>query len=412
MAFTGKIGIIAHDLVAALRGTSKFVHFGLDPVVVLKGRVPINSEIISLVPGGKLLSPRMAYQLTRKAIARCSGRFIYLYEDSTMRGNISTDIKALIDELQPEKVIFCTARPELSSYILNGSAYIGALAVNRTLLGNTSVEPVREAYIPSIIKKDSGLASKLISINDIERGPRHIASIIKGSTERIAVCDAREIYHLKTIAEAIMLGQGAWIPCGSGGLMKEMCTFLGYRELKKDITPLLNDRPVVLSVGSLDEVSALQLSIAAESGTIYPLMVEPADLWRKANRERKMDEIAREAAERIEAGQNVAITSTLSRYSPQVRLYAASLLATMVRKAINQQDIGGLIAFGADTAYALCRELHVETIHVKGCINEGLSTLIAEAHTRAGASFWLGTKGGGVGDELEVIRAVQFMRGS
>ena len=412
MPLPGKIGVICHDLVAALRGASKFVHFGLSPVVVLKGKIPVNSEIISLVPGGKLLCPRRAYQLTRKAISRCTKRFVFLYEDSTMRGNISTDIRALVDELQPEKVIFCTARPELARYILNGSAYIGALSVNRTLLGNTSAEPVREAYIPAIIQKDTGLASKLIGITDIERGPYHIASIIKGSAELIVVCDARETHHLKTIAEAIVLGQGAWIPCGSGGLMKEMPAVLGYRELRKAITPLTNDRPVVLSVGSLDEVSALQLSIAAESGTVYPVLVEPAALWRKADRERKMDELARKAAERIEAGQNVAITSTLSRYVPQVRLYATSLLATVVRKAIDQQDIGGLLAFGADTAYALCRELRVETIWVRSCINEGVSTLIAEAHTREGSSFWLGTKGGGFGDELEVMRAVQFMRSS
>lgn len=71
-----------------------------------------------------------------------------------------------------------------------------------------------------------------------------------------------------------------------------------------------------------------------------------------------------------------------------------------------------MLAFGADTAYALCRELQVETIQVKSCINEGVSTLIAEAHTREGSSFWLGTKGGGVGDELELMRAVQFMRSS
>ena len=412
MAFKEKIAIIAHDLVAALRGTSKFVNYGLNPAVVLKGKIPVNSEIIALVPGGKLLSHQRAYQLTRKAIARCTNRFIYLYEDSFLRGNISADIKALVDELQPEKVIFCIARPELKRYILHGSAYIGALPVNRTLLGNTPTERVREAYIPAVIQKDSGLASKVIGIDDIERGPYHIASIINRSAERIVICDARETHHLKAIAEAIVVGQGAWIPCGSGGLMKEMPVVLGYCEQTRAIKPLVNDRPVVLSVCSLDEVSALQLSIAAERGTIYPLMVEPAALWRKADRERKMDDIAREAAERIAAGQNVAITTTLSRYIPQVRLYAASLLATVVRKAIDQQDIGGLLAFGADTTYALCRELRVETIQVKGCINESVSTLIAEAHTREGASFRLGTKGGGVGDELEVIRAVQFMRSS
>jgi uncharacterized protein YgbK (DUF1537 family) len=412
MPLPGKIGIICHDLVAALRGTSKFVHFGLSPVVVLNEKIPVNSEIISLVPGGKLLCPRRAYQLTRKAISRCNDRFIYLYKDSLLRGNISADIRAVIDELQPEKVVFCTARPELARYIMNGTAYIGDLPLNRTLLGNDLAEPVKEAFIPAVIRKDTGLASKLIGLSDIERGPSNVAGIIKRSVERIVVCDARETHHLKTIAEAIVLGQGAWIPCGSGGLMKEMPAVLGYRELRKTILPLVNDRPIVLSIGSLDEVSALQLSIAAENGTVYPVLVEPADLWRKPDRERKMDGLAREAAERIKAGQNVAITTSLSRYAPQVRLYAASLLATVVRKAIDQQNIGGVLAMGADTAYALCKELQVETLRAKGCINEDVSTLIAEAYTRDGLSFWLGTKGGAVGDELEIIRAVKFMRSS
>lgn len=85
MPLPKKIGIICHDLVAALQGTSKFVHFGLDPVVVLKGKIPVNTEIISLVPGDKLLCPPRAYQLTRKAISRTSKDCLHLAPIQLMR---------------------------------------------------------------------------------------------------------------------------------------------------------------------------------------------------------------------------------------------------------------------------------------------------------------------------------------
>lgn len=412
VAIIEKAGIICHDLVAALRGISEFVHFNLNPVMVMSGEVPVNIEIISLVSGGKLLSPQRAYELTRKAIKKCSGRFIFLYEDALLRGNISADIRALVDELQPKKVIFCTARPRLNRYILNGSAYIGTLPVDRTLLASDPAEPVTESHIPSIIKKDTGLLSKCIGLADIERGASYIASIIEESTERIVVCDARETHHLKTIAEALVLGQGAWVPCGSGGLIKEIPAAYGFMEKRTVIKPFNNNKPVVLAVGSLDEVSALQLAIAAEKSMVYPVMVEPADLWGKSGREGKMNELASIAAERIEAGQNIAITSTHSHYSPRVHSRAASLFATVVSKAISQQSIGGLVVIGADTAYALCKELRVKSIQVKGVIGENGGTLIAEAQSKEGTSFTLGTKGGAVGDEMEIVRAIKFMRSS
>ena len=410
MPLPGKIGVIGHDLVGAIFGTIEFTHFGLQPIVVLDGKIPGNCEVISLATGSKIASPRMAYLQTRKAIARCRGRFVFLYENLFLMGNISADIKALFDELQPEKLVFCTAWPELNSLILGGIAYIGDIPVNKTSRASDVITPIKEAYIPSIVEKYTGLTSKLITLEEVEQGPGHIAQLIEESSHRIVVCDATERFHLKNIAEAIGFGEGAWLACGSRGLITEMPCVMGYEEQRRVILPLPNKEPVLLIIGSLSDVSALRLAIAAEKGILYPVMVEPAELWNRGKREQKINKLAREAGEKISKGNNVAITSTCSRFIPQFRKVAASLLASIAKQVIEEYKIRAIFVSGADTAYSFCRALQVYKIEVKGSINEGISTSIAKAYTSRGETFWLGIRGGSGGEEEEIIRVLQFMR--
>ena len=405
-----KIAIISHDLVAVLRVSAELLNFGLNPSVVLSDENTSIPDILTTISGGKLLSPVKAYHMTRKAIARYPEHFIYLYEDAFLRGNISSDIKALVDERNPEKIVFCTARPRLRRYIRNGIAYIDDVPVNHTLLGKDPFEPVKESYIPNIVREYSGLASKSIGLVDIERGSEHLGGIIASAKESVVICDATKPHHLETISRAILHGDGRWMICGGGGLIKSFPVALGYSERRAKLTPSTNELPLIICVGSLDEVSALQLSVASEKAFIYPVMVEPSELWDLQVRREKITELVAEIGSHIEKGHNVAITTSLSRYVSRVRKLAAVILATVVRKTMEKHDIGGILTMGADTANILCNELKVKNINVEGCIQEGVSTIIAKAKTETGKTFILGTKGGAVGDPLEIVRAIKFMR--
>ena len=52
-----------------------------------------------------------------------------------------------------------------------------------------------------------------------------------------------------------------------------------------------------------------------------------------------MDKLADEAGQQISRGQNVAITSTNSRFIPQFRKTTAYLLSTMAKKVIEERKI-------------------------------------------------------------------------
>lgn len=405
-----KVGVIAHDLFGAVEGIEKFTYFWLTPTVVLDGEIPENLNVISVTSTSKIASPRMAYLQTKKAISRCPGRYLYFYENLLLMGNISADIKAVIDVLQPDKLIFCTARPEHNSYIQGAKAFFGSVPVNKSIRAADAVTPIKEAYIPVIVEKYTGLTPKLINIDEVERGPDYIARLINKCSNRIIICDATKQYHLKNIAEAIVRNKESWVAFGSGGIIREITPLLGYKGKKQTRTPLSNKKPVLLVLGSVTDVSAIQLTTAAEKGLIYPVMVEPAELWDRKERGYKMDKLANEAGKQISMGNNVAISSTSSRFIPQFRKTTAYLLSTIAKKVIEEHNIQVLYVSGADTAYALCKTMQITNLEVEGRIGEIFSPIIVKGYSNNGKIFWLCLKSGVSGDELTAVRALRFMR--
>jgi uncharacterized protein YgbK (DUF1537 family) len=410
MPLPEKVGVIAHDLIGAVIGIEKFINFGLTPTVVLDGEISEKLNAISLTSTSKIATPRMAYLQTKKAISRCHGRYLYFYENMHLKGNISADIKAIMEVLQPEKLIFCTAWPERNSYIKGAHSFIGNVAVNKSIRAADAVTPIKEACIPVIVEKYTGLTPKLINIAEVERGPNYIARLINTCPNRVIICDATEQYHLQNIAEAIVRNTNSWVALGSGGIIREITPLLGYKEQKQTMAPVLNKKPVLLVSGSVTDITALQLITAAEKGIVYPIMVEPAELWERKKRACKMDELADKAGQQISRGNNVAIASTNSRIIPQFRKTTAYILSTIAKKVIDEHNVRVLFARGADTAYALCKTMQITKLEVEGRITERLVPTLVKGYTSSGKIHWLGLNAGSVGDETEIIRVLRFLR--
>ena len=405
-----KIGIITHDLISAIRGSEIFTYYGVTPTLVLDGIIARNLDVIATTSMSKIATPRMAYLQTKKAISRCHGRYLCFQENLFLMGNISADIKAIIDVLQPGKLIFCTAWPEHNSYIKGAQAFIGNIPVSKSVQAIDAVTPIRESNIPHILEKYTGLTPKLLNTDEVERGPTTIARLVNTCSNRIIICDATKQDHLKNIAEAIVCNKESWVACGSGGLTREMIPLLGYKKQQRAISPLLNKKPVLLVLGSLSDVTAIQLATAAEKGLVYPILIEPGDLWNRNEREYKIHKLAVEAGQQTSRGNNVAIALTCSRFIPQFRKTAAYLLSQIAKLVIEEHNTQALCIGGSDTAYAFCRTMSIQKLEVKGSITGKLSSTVVNAYSANGKTYWLCLKPGSYGDELTLVETLQFLR--
>ena len=406
-----KVGVIAHDLIGALNSIGSCMNYEFIPTVILDDQILENLDMISVTTMSKIASPRKAYLKTRKAISRCRhGRYLSFYEAHSLMGNISADIKAIVDELQPEKLIFCTAWPEINNYIRGAYSYIGNLPVNKSIRALDAVTPIRESYMPAIVNKYTGLTSKLINLAEVERGPDYITTLINNCPDTVIICDATRQYHVKSIAEAIVHNKNSWVACGSGGLIRAMAPLMGYKEREHPITPLSNNEPVLLVLGSVSDVTAVQLTTAAEKGIVCPILIEPADFWHRKEREYKMHRLASEAGQQIARGNNVAITSTSSRFIPQFGKTAAYLLSSIAKIVIEQCNVKTLFISGADTAYAFCRTMEIEKLEVGGSITARFCPILVNGYSSRGKTYWLCINPGSFGDEMAIVKALRFLR--
>ena len=405
-----KIGIIGHDIIGSIRGIELYENYGLTPTLILDSWIPEELDVVAVTAMSKIATPGTAYISTRKEISRCRSRYLAFHENMYLMGNISANIKAIIDEIQPEKLVLCTSWLEMNCYTRGAYAYFGNVKVSESIKALDAVTPIKESYLPAIVKKYTGLTPKCISLADVERGPDTIRKIIQKCNEKIIVCDATTSRHLKNVAEAIVSNKPSWVACGSGGLTRAMVPLLSGKEQEPVRTTISNKKPILLVLGSVSDVTAVQLATAAEKGLIYPVLVEPSDFWHREERENRIRRIACEVCRQIVKGHNVALTSTYSRFIPQFKRITANLLSSIAKIVIEECEIGAIFVKGADTAYAFCKTMEINKLETKGSIAGGLSPLLVKGYTRKGTTHWLCLLGGSSGDEMTIVNALQFLR--
>jgi len=250
-------GIIADDLTGAMDAGVGLARMGLDTVFILGGKLPSETSVVVTSTDSRDDDPETAYRKVRRQAHKLSDRYVYKKIDSTLRGNIGSELKAVIDALGIEKAVVSPAFPANKRSVVNGRLLVENVPVDRTAFAKDPVFPVTEAHIPTLLRRQSGLRVGSLSLDDIKKGPAHISRKITDSQEEVIVADATEQAHLRYIAEALATTAGSWLACGSAGLVMELPPALGYRfRVMKPVTPVISPKPVLAVVGSRHEAPA------------------------------------------------------------------------------------------------------------------------------------------------------------
>jgi uncharacterized protein YgbK (DUF1537 family) len=405
------IAIIGSDINGAIGDGAQFANCGARVTLYLGASELKDCDVAVLTTNSKLASARCAYSKTRYAIRKCKGRRIFLHEDSSLKGNLPSTIKAAIDELNPQKVIICLSTPEKNRYVKNGKVYIGELPADESELTRDPLSPIREAHIPKLIYQSMGISSMVLGLDIVGKSPEAIMESISRKNERVIVCDAIEKHHFKNIARAIEIGGESWFICASRPLVTEMTYIYGYTcNQLITIRPPQNKKPVLVIVGSYDPIAGKQLNIANRTIGLPLVSIEPARLLRQSSRKSRINAYAERVIQIIGKGNNVAVTSTGSKFIPQLKYRTAEFLAGIGLKVIQHCDIGALYTCGSDMAYAVCRALRISELQISGSINPGMSTVISRMHINDGRMLYMGSKGGAVGDPDEIVKALEILR--
>jgi uncharacterized protein YgbK (DUF1537 family) len=417
-----KLGIVADDLTGANDTGVQFAKIGLQTLVLWDTKevenVSRTLEVIVVDTESRRSPKEEAYTKASSAanvLKKAGANLFYKKIDSTLRGNIGAELDGILDALGASIAIVSPAYPKNRRVTVGGHQLVGGIPVERTETARDPTAPITKSHIPTLIGEQSRRRVDHVSLTIVMQGLEAIQAKIQEEQERgvsIIVIDAASEDDLRAIAQAASALKETPLLCGSAGLAEEIPN--AFHLLPKR-------RGVLVLAGTLSGVTSHQIDVLEKAMDTEVVTIDSSLMF--GGEENRRIEVAKTqdlAKKALDKGKNVVVRSAKSNQEtedmkkfgtyPKGKDLSQDVLSTFrdVASAIVDRDLAGLILTGGDTAMSVINGLGAIGIHILGEVEAGVPAV-----TIAGGR-WDGlrviTKAGAFGDDLTLMRAVQYLR--
>ena len=77
---------------------------------------------------------------------------VYKKTDSTLRGNIAAEFRALLDSIPHRSLVYAPSYPEMGRTVKGGRLFVGELPVHQSAFASDPLDPVRESDIAALLR--------------------------------------------------------------------------------------------------------------------------------------------------------------------------------------------------------------------------------------------------------------------
>ncbi|HXE06178.1 MAG TPA: four-carbon acid sugar kinase family protein [Bryobacteraceae bacterium] len=405
--------VLADDLTGAADCAVAFAGCGLSAIVALDDGRDCDAEVLAIDANTRANEPHEAASAMERLIrahARGDDLLIYKKIDSTLRGNVAAELKALLTarnsvmgEGAHAVAVLAPAFPATGRTTVGGRPLVNGLSLSKTDLWQRERKSPPESLIEMM--GESGLRPALVELSAI-RGNNLREIVTKLAREAdVLVCDAETEEDLHAIACASMtLGCGAvWV--GSAGLASHLPRAAGLQREGAPGPALLWGGPSLFVVGSGSSVSRQQARLLESRPDVISLRIARGAL--RGGENLPEWQAHRAALERaFSAGVDVLLTlgADESIEFEQEPLLAAAM-GEMLRPFSNL--VGALVITGGETARAVFRAWEIRGMQILGEVEPGLPFSITAGWSR---QLPVLTKAGGFGTPGTLLHCREFLR--
>jgi uncharacterized protein YgbK (DUF1537 family) len=368
--------IIADDLTGANDTGVQLKKHNIDVDVLLFPTEEVVDSSVVIDSESRILNPNEAYtkvkSLTEKILSCNEFNIVYKKIDSTLRGNVAEEIKAIMDVYHPDVVLVAPAYPKIKRTTKNGIHFLNEKPLMETEIAHDPLTPVWTDNIKDLLGGKLGSEVSSYSVDNLEEMTRLPDS-------KIQLFDITADSHLQHLKELAFHDKRKILYVGSAGLAEYL--FIP--------SPL----PTLSVVGSISEVSLSQMAFAKDNG-FELINIEIEDLVL----ENRVEKYADLVLSSLQKGKDTIITLTKEKEDYiktlhffenagikdkyKVSLIIKETLAQITAKVLKNQEVNRLFLTGGDTAIEI-----MHSLNAKGCkIKKELSTGIVES-SLVGGSF-------------------------
>ncbi|MCM3709155.1 four-carbon acid sugar kinase family protein [Sporosarcina luteola] len=424
-----KIGIIADDLTGANATGVRLAEAGFQSAtIVFGGKVPTSNKFTSICvdTDSRYVSPSTAEDRVRHTYDQLSSwgaDVITKRIDSTIRGNIGSEIDAMLEKTGEDSVAIVVASyPDSGRVTSGGYLLVEGVPVQETDVAKDPLNPIRKSYVPAVIEEQSEFEVGHIGLGDVLQGKTRITSSLQALIEngkRIIVVDAVTNEEISEIAESMASMDGQTLfPVDPGPLSASFARVLTRRSL--------HESKYIATIGSVTGMTGRQLRYLIDKTNSSPVYVDAEQL---ASMTDKWD---REISRAIEEGltklqkEKVLIITTLSPTSTRLPLAEIAKKENTTEEAMAKRittglakvthtiiqnstiKIDGTFSSGGDVTAALFAVSDAEAIQ----LHEEVIPLAAYGKFIGGSfdGIPVVTKGGMVGEKQSIYKCISFLQ--
>ena len=409
--------VIADDLTGSNATCSLFKKIGLRAASILKlqGDINYDVDVISYSTASRGLDKEEAYKKVSEAIKILKNKDVLVYNkriDSTLRGNIGTEINAMLDNLEDDRIaVVIPSYPDSGRIVVNKTMLVNGVLLENSDAGKDPKTPIKTSCVESLVQKDIKYSSTYFTLSDISQPIEEIAKKIQEAIKksRVLIFDAVNNEDIIKISKAIIHSDIDIVTVDPGPF-----TLYYSKELQKKNHL---EKKILMVIGSVTATTKKQIEYILQEEDIFLVKMKVEDFFEKETCLKEIERVISFIKKGIESYDLFLVTTSpigdekkadLQKLAENLnttveeisKIIANTLTETVVKILKETEKFEGVYSSGGDITIALLEKLKAIGVEIR----EEVIPLAAYGRIIGGdfPNLKLVSKGGMVGDEKTI----------
>lgn len=409
--------VIADDLTGSNATCSLFKKIGLRAASILKlqGDINYDVDVISYSTASRGLDKEEAYKKVSEAIKILKNKDVLVYNkriDSTLRGNIGTEINAMLDNLEDDRIaVVIPSYPDSGRIVVNKTMLVNGVLLENSDAGKDPKTPIKTSCVESLIQKGIKYSSTYFTLSDIEQPIEEIVKKIQEAIKksRVLIFDAVNNEDIIKISKAIINSDINIITVDPGPF-----TLYYSKELQKKNHL---EKKILMVIGSVTATTKKQIEYILQEENIFLVKMKVEDFFEKETCLKEIERVISFIKKGIVSYDLFLVTTSpigdekkadLQKLAENLnttveeisKIIANTLTETVVKILKETEKFEGVYSSGGDITIALLEKLKAIGVEIR----EEIIPLAAYGRLIGGdfPNLKLVSKGGMVGDEKTI----------
>ena len=409
--------VIADDLTGSNATCSLFKKIGLRAASILKlqGDINYDVDVISYSTASRGLDKEEAYKKVSEAIKILKNKDVLVYNkriDSTLRGNIGTEINAMLDNLEDDRIaVVIPSYPDSGRIVVNKTMLVNGVLLENSDAGKDPKTPIKTSCVESLVQKDIKYSSTYFTLSDIAQPIEEIAKKIQEAIKksRVLIFDAVNNEDIIKISKAVIHSNINIVTVDPGPF-----TLYYSKELQKKNHL---EKKILMVIGSVTATTKKQIEYILQEEDIFLVKMKVEDFFEKETCLKEIERVISFIKKGIASYDLFLVTTSpigdekkadLQKLAENLnttveeisKIIANTLTETVVKILKETEKFEGVYSSGGDITIALLEKLKAIGVEIR----EEVIPLAAYGRIIGGdfPNLKLVSKGGMVGDEKTI----------